>query len=42
MLWFLHPEWFPWEEDDEMILRVPEMVKKIGMHTPPAIPVVLD
>jgi hypothetical protein len=29
MLWFLHPEAFPWEEDDGMVLRVSEMTKKI-------------
>ncbi|KAF2664817.1 hypothetical protein BT63DRAFT_418151 [Microthyrium microscopicum] len=29
MLWFLHPEAFPSEQDDGMVLRVPEMTKKI-------------
>lgn len=29
MLWFLHPEAFPWEQDDGMVLRVSEMTKKI-------------
>lgn len=29
MLWFLHPEAFPWEEDDGMVLCVSEMTKKI-------------
>jgi hypothetical protein len=29
MLWFLHPEAFPWDEDDGMVLRVSEMTKKI-------------
>jgi hypothetical protein len=29
MLWFLRPQHFPWKEDDRMVLRVPEMVKKI-------------
>ncbi|KAH8656765.1 hypothetical protein BGZ61DRAFT_486537 [Ilyonectria robusta] len=30
MLWFLYPQWFPWEWDGGMILRVPEMMKKMG------------
>lgn len=29
MLWFLHPEAFPWERDDGMVLCVSEMTKKI-------------
>jgi hypothetical protein len=31
MLWFLRPEDFPWDEDRNSVLRVPEMTKKIGM-----------
>ncbi|KAH7117376.1 hypothetical protein EDB81DRAFT_848235 [Dactylonectria macrodidyma] len=30
MLWFLYPQCFPWDRDDGMILRVPEMMKKMG------------
>lgn len=30
MLWFLCPSRFPWETDDDNILQVPEMAKKIG------------
>ena len=30
MLWFLHPRDFPWDENDGLILRIPDMVKKIG------------
>lgn len=30
MLWFLYPRAFPWDEDDGMVLRIPDMVKKIG------------
>jgi hypothetical protein len=33
MLWFLHPWYFPWEKDDGMVLRISEMVKKIGRYT---------
>jgi hypothetical protein len=29
MLWFLRPEHFPWKEDYQLVLRVPEMVKKV-------------
>jgi hypothetical protein len=29
MLWFLHREAFPWEEDSGMVLRISEMTKKI-------------
>ncbi len=29
MLWFLHPEAFPWDHDEGMVLRVSEMTKKI-------------
>ena len=29
MLWFLHPEAFPWEQDEGTVLRVSEMTKKI-------------
>jgi hypothetical protein len=29
MLWYLLPEHFPWEEDNQLVLRVPEMTKKI-------------
>ena len=29
MLWFLHPEAFPWEQDDGTVLQVSEMTKKI-------------
>jgi hypothetical protein len=29
MLWFLRPEHFPWKEDHSLVLRVPEMVKKV-------------
>ncbi|KFZ19813.1 hypothetical protein V502_03459, partial [Pseudogymnoascus sp. VKM F-4520 (FW-2644)] len=28
MLWFLRPKEFPWEKDDGMVLRIPEMTKK--------------
>jgi hypothetical protein len=31
MLWFLRPNDFPWDEDRNSVLRVPEMTKKIGM-----------
>jgi hypothetical protein len=30
MLWFLQPQKFPWEVDAGLVLRVPEMTKKIG------------
>ncbi|RKK87314.1 hypothetical protein BFJ68_g17067 [Fusarium oxysporum] len=30
MLWFLYPQFFPWDRDDGMILRIPEMMKKMG------------
>ena len=30
MLWFLRPGNFPWDEDDGMVLRIPEMMKKMG------------
>ncbi len=30
MLWFLQPQSFPWQADIGGVLRVPEMVKKIG------------
>ncbi len=30
MLWFLRPEAFPWQRDEAQVLRVPDMVKKIG------------
>lgn len=30
MLWFLRPKAFPWETTDGVILRVPDMTKKIG------------
>ena len=30
MLWFLRPKAFPWETNDGVILRVPDMTKKIG------------
>jgi hypothetical protein len=30
MLWFLYPQEFPWSKDQGMVLRVPEMLKKIG------------
>lgn len=30
MLWFWRREAFPWDEDEGLVLRVPEMVKKIG------------
>ena len=30
MLWFLYPTHFPWYEDDGMVLRICEMVKKMG------------
>lgn len=30
MLWFLHPEWFPWDTDEEGVLCIPEMIKKTG------------
>lgn len=33
MLWFLRPEDFPWEEDTNSVLRVPEMTKKMGMFS---------
>jgi hypothetical protein len=29
MLWFLRPQHFPWKEDHQLVLRVPEMTKKI-------------
>lgn len=29
MLWFLRPKAFPWEKDEGMVLRIPEMTKKI-------------
>ncbi|HEY2296077.1 MAG TPA: hypothetical protein VGM86_35710 [Thermoanaerobaculia bacterium] len=29
MLWFFRPDAFPWKEDDGLVLRVPEMTKKI-------------
>lgn len=29
MLWFLRPKAFPWDRDDGMVLRIPEMTKKI-------------
>src|ERR1700761_1027239 len=29
MLWYLRPEHFPWKEDHRLVLRVPEMTKKI-------------
>jgi len=29
MLWFLRPRHFPWTEDHQLVLRVPEMTKKI-------------
>lgn len=34
MLWFLRPAAFPWDRDDGMVLRVPEMTKKIGRCLP--------
>lgn len=30
MLWFLHPWHFPWDKDDGIVLRIPEMMKKMG------------
>ena len=30
MLWFLCPWNFPWEKDDGMVLRISEMIKKLG------------
>lgn len=30
MLWFLYPECFPWDDDNGMILRIPEMMKSMG------------
>ncbi|KAH7111530.1 hypothetical protein EDB81DRAFT_829133 [Dactylonectria macrodidyma] len=33
MLWFLYPEWFPWEGDRGLVLSVPEMVKKMDYRT---------
>ena len=30
MLWFLRPEYFPWDADGGVVLRVSEMTKKIG------------
>lgn len=29
MLWFLHPDHFPWKGDHQLVLCVPEMTKKI-------------
>jgi hypothetical protein len=29
MLWYLHPDKFPWKQDSGMVLRVSEMTKKI-------------
>ncbi|EXM14330.1 hypothetical protein RAB80_016449 [Fusarium oxysporum f. sp. vasinfectum] len=29
MLWFLYPQCFPWDRDDGMILRIPEMMKRM-------------
>ena len=34
MLWFLRPEWFPWEQDKGGVLCVNEMTKKIGKPVP--------
>lgn len=33
MLWFLHPEWFPWDTDENGILCIPDMIKKTGQCT---------
>ncbi|KAK8917674.1 hypothetical protein VCV18_008994 [Metarhizium anisopliae] len=30
MLWFLRPLAFPWDRDNGQVLRVPEMIKKMG------------
>ena len=30
MLWFFQPEYFPWDADSGVVLRVSEMTKKIG------------
>ena len=35
MLWFLHPQDFPWYEDNDAVLGVPEMTKKMGRRMPP-------
>ncbi|KFY11345.1 hypothetical protein V491_07243 [Pseudogymnoascus sp. VKM F-3775] len=32
MLWFLHSQDFPWYEDDDTVLGVPEMMKKMGFN----------
>ncbi|GKU15179.1 unnamed protein product [Fusarium langsethiae] len=29
MLWFLYPQCFPWDRDDGMVLRIPEMMKRM-------------
>ncbi|PNP58757.1 hypothetical protein FNYG_15035 [Fusarium nygamai] len=34
MLWFLRPEAFPWDKDQDTVLRVSEMTKKIGEPRP--------
>ncbi|KAH7187212.1 hypothetical protein DER44DRAFT_857691 [Fusarium oxysporum] len=41
MLWFLYPQYFPWDRDDGMVLRIPEMMKRMGkiaFETDPATP----
>lgn len=30
MLWFLRPESFPWDTDEEAILCIPDMINKTG------------